>query len=384
MRLAPPSALSLLLLFFGGPLAAASSDETRIPRSLPRGTRLEVTPEERPSPSEAWPTLEDVTGAPGWRQSSVGVCEDAFLPNGYQLWSDDRGVFLLASRVCDPNLLDAGCTGDGTSVWHNTGTGWARIFGPELGLRSHRMFGGPDGRLFLTTDVCEVFELDGEGSGTCILEARADAPSPGSRAFHASAVGADVGYLVRSEESREVWRGGAESWEFFEELPRAVTSLWANEAIVVAAARNAVYVRGTADVRFRPLPDVPAGQYTAVWGFGADDLWLASDRGWLVHWDGVAWTPRPSGSLDGIAQLWGSEDVLFFRSSSTFGRVVGGEPEILFSTRNTHEGPGPFQFVTAMSGRSPEEVFLWVDGGGADSCSSTTVHFFDGANVHAF
>lgn len=372
--------LSLLLALPGVPWAVSSArGEGGVePPVVPSGTRLEaarglVLPVE---PWAAWPTLEEVVGEPGWRQSTEPLCEDAFESQGFDLWSDERGVFVRPWRRCDPELLDRGCLGDGTSVWWNDGSGWQRFFSADTTLRSSAVYGQPGGDVLVTTDSCDLLRLDGADDATCLVAGSED------QVVHFAAVDGERAYLTRNN---EVWSGQDGSWELLEALPRLPTDLWANEEVVVAAAVNAVYVRGAGDVAFRPLPGAPAGYYMAVWGFGAEDLWLGNTSGWLVHWDGAEWTHRPSGSIDGIAQLWGSDGVLFFRSTSTFGRVVAGDPEILFSTQSTYTNQlTPNTFLQSMWGSGPEEVFLSLDRGGVQSSCVAELLFFDGANVRFF
>ncbi len=76
------------------------------------------------------------------------------------------------------------------------------------------------GRLLVTTDTCDLLELGGMGSATCVLPSPDDPdagePGPGepsaeSSVFGVSVAGAELGYLVRGREGRQVWRTAGEA-----------------------------------------------------------------------------------------------------------------------------------------------------------------------------
>ena len=58
------------------------------------------------------------------------------------------------------------------------------------------------------------------------------------------------------------------------------------------------------------ISDNVASDATGLWGFGASDVWAASDFGMLAHWDGAAWTDTlPADNpdfYDGTTSLWGT------------------------------------------------------------------------------
>lgn len=97
-----PALTVSLLLFVAFPWAVSSASDDR---SVPRGTRLELSRDEAPPPKPwaDWPTLEQSLGEPGWRHSTEPLCEDAFVPHGFDVWSDERGVFARVWRRCEPN-----------------------------------------------------------------------------------------------------------------------------------------------------------------------------------------------------------------------------------------------------------------------------------------
>jgi hypothetical protein len=56
--------------------------------------------------------------------------------------------------------------------------------------------------------------------------------------------------------------------------------------------------------------DSVVNEATALWGFGAGDVWAASDFGTLAHWDGAVWTDTlPADNPDfeeGSNSIWGA------------------------------------------------------------------------------
>jgi hypothetical protein len=53
-----------------------------------------------------------------------------------------------------------------------------------------------------------------------------------------------------------------------------------------------------AEADFCPVTTGPDPRYAlmAVWGSGKNDVWAVGSRGTILHWDGTAWVPTPSGS----------------------------------------------------------------------------------------
>ena len=45
---------------------------------------------------------------------------------------------------------------------------------------------------------------------------------------------------------------------------------------------------------------------TAVWGSGANDVWILVVGGVVVHWNGTAWSTVPSGTTRSLWSIWGT------------------------------------------------------------------------------
>ena len=68
----------------------------------------------------------------------------------------------------------------------------------------------------------------------------------------------------------------------------SVADLWAPPAVRSSRAAPSGCRDGRAAGGSTPADPV-ANEATALWGFGAGDVWAASDFGTLAHWDGAAW-----------------------------------------------------------------------------------------------
>jgi hypothetical protein len=45
----------------------------------------------------------------------------------------------------------------------------------------------------------------------------------------------------------------------------------------------------------------------AIWGHSSTDLWVVGDRGWILHWDGSAWTQEGAGlTPNNLRGIWGT------------------------------------------------------------------------------
>lgn len=68
-----------------------------------------------------------------------------------------------------------------------------------------------------------------------------------------------------------------------------------------------------------PRDDVPSGPYATLWATSRDDLWVSTEAGELLHFDGVSWERRASVGVS-PAHLWSrSEERLYFGAARSFG-----------------------------------------------------------------
>jgi hypothetical protein len=106
--------------------------------------------------------------------------------------------------------------------------------------------------------------------------------------------------------------------------------------------------------------------------------------GRLLHYDGSTFEVAVDGlgDCDSSVHLWGVEDVLYFRTSSVFGRVVAGEPEELqrWSCTDTQVT------LRDMSGSAVDEVFMVMSDleRTQSNCGPFFVLWWDGDDLHRF
>jgi hypothetical protein len=268
----------------------------------------------------------------------------------------------------------------GATVQFNDGSGWRPWLDTSERFLGH-LSGFPGGRLLLSGfSQCALAFVDGPSSGACLIP---NVDSDNSVA--AFAVDAEHAYAVRG---RTVFEFRDERFELLADLPDPARALWASSELVVLAGLNqAVYTKAASEVSFRRLPKVPAGHYAAVWGFAANDLWLANTAAQLLHYDGKGFAviDLPLDDLNdyGAHSLWGSGETLYWLSSTAFGRVQGGKSQVLLSL------PPPEKSnmnLSSLWGTSETEVFLTGSDFGLDpfACGGQFLLWFDGTEFHRF
>lgn len=324
-------------------------------------------------------------GTPGWRDSEEPLCEKhQGLQSAFDVWADARGVFALFTANCNA-LAGVLCGKEGVSIQHNDGTGWNLVYQVPPGnsdlTQLQSLTGFPNGPLVATGFLEENSGISFVSDGDATFQGVMGLSAP-------FVVGSDLAYALSGLVVYEFSDG---SWAELAELPGPGSSLWANEEVVVVVGPDqSVYAKEVSDDAFETIPDVPAGDYTAVWGFGADDLWAGNRAGQLVHYDGMSWEVVPTGSGDtsgsGITELWGSEGQLFFLTLTEFGRVDGQDVEILLAPPSDADPSLPRVSTVGLWGLSPTEVFLTL----ADkefrqyACGEQFILWFDGSEFHAF
>ena len=335
----------------------------------------------------AW-TPPFAVGTPGWRASSEALCEkQQGDQEAFDVWADSRGVFGLFATTCNV-LAGTACGKQGVSLQFNDGTGWQSLYavppGPGMGSSGGMHLSGFDaGPLLLSGSLANQLgiwrvTLDGQAGLDAALEV--------GRPF---TVGSNLAYALGPD---TLYRFADDKWSAYLMLPAPVQSLWADkDRIVIVGPDQALYEKRTTYAEFVAIPDVPAGNYSAVWSFGGVDLWLGNQIGQLVHYDGTKWTVFETGSKDvtgsGIVQLWGSNDgQLFFRTYGELGRYDGSTLKLLLEVP-AGDDPSRLRVVTGgMWGLSSKEVFFSVTDRQFNeyACGGQFMLFFDGSAFHSF
>ena len=344
-------------------------------------------------PSDWTPPFTQPLGPPGWQQSTSPICDvslgsgESFSAEaGFNVWADERGVFATFGAGCSTGY--APCDLNPASVQFNSGSGWQLFyeFAADSTSGPGRLSGFPGGPLLVGgffDNKCRVAFLDENGlafqtgpDGLC---------ASAGFGVGKDAAGNDLAYAVGGTEA---FRYSAGTWSTVGKGGSTLAATWTDGKIVVAAGGDQTVLMGTADGQLTPVAGVPAGGYGAVWGFGANDIWLGNGAGQLVHFDGSKWQAHDTGSRDlgGIQQLWGDSGVLYFSTSIEFGRWNGSSVEILLqppADAAISKYPAAFgQFW----GRSANDVFIPL----RDSryayytCGGAFVLWYDGSQFHSF
>lgn len=110
--------------------------------------------------------------------------------------------------------------------------------------------------------------------------------------------------------------------------------------------------------------NVPTGAFALVWvfGFGPNDVYAVGLAGTVLHYNGVAWTAKNSGSFQNLWGVWGSSptDIWIVGDGLTFGDP---NPLILHHDGNTTFTPHTLPYP-AENDRNARSLFkVWGIGG---------------------
>jgi hypothetical protein len=328
------------------------------------------------APAQPWKPHFDL-GTPGWRNSTTPFCTERFGGiRGPQVWSDDGTVFALVSATAACGEDYAPCGGQGSTVYSNSGRGWAtlqRLPGSNLHVK---LAGFPGGSLLLDDLDCGIRIMDRSGNTRCMFE---DTRRIGVRDLFAAGDGSAYALI-----GGELMKLTGETWAPFGNVKTVDYSgaVWGDSGRIVLVDSEKLAVQGDASGRFVALPNAPSAWFSEVWVSGKD-VWLADQLGVLHHFDGTRWRSIDTGLKAEILGLWGSRDgVLYFYSGAGFGRWNGAAIE-LFAIP-----PSGLQFVAFSSiwGNSASEVFVGVQDLllRKSPCSGSFILFFDGKQFHRF
>ncbi len=346
---------------------------------------------------------------PSWRESSEPFCAKHYgtMQGPIAVWSSERHVYVMHQAGCNPFVLDAEripCDHAGMSLQFNDGTGWRLLAETAASdavtppaLFSSLVGGswpwGDD--LYGTSTTLLSFSnvlYDSEYEIVPLLLAPNGDPARWEAGLEPTgelfSVSADLLYALGDTNAVYKWDSVGE-WLELARLPKEVRGLWADrDAIVVTGADYSLYVAAADDARFTAMPAPPAelapvdGGTTALWGFGASDIWLGTWDGRVMHFDGTAYTSWDTGDVgsgwSNVLALWGAEGELFYITPHEFGRVTEGRIEPLLTLAET-----PFS-MEALWGNSPNEVFVTLRDaeGEGYACGGALVLWFDGEALH--
>jgi hypothetical protein len=352
-----------------------------IPLEVPAYEPLE---EERPD-RPAWTRPEVPLGESGWRGSEEQFCVGFTGRNtDADLWADDRGLYVLRTVPCrDLEVED--CPYSGEVLEFNDGTGWSVQLISSNRPANDLIGAFSTGAAILGWSPAEIaFLEEGVASGVLSLA--------GPPVVNFQALGQDVVYVAGP-------RGDADASIRASELfivtpthvtplgpvPGAISASWADEQRAVFAGWDEfVLVYSVSQQTLTILQGVPAGTYSAVWGFGDQELWLGNDAGQLLHIEDASqagtWELIETGSREAVQQLWGADGTVFFRTEATFGRATTEGAELLVDASDSAD---PLR-VRSLWGNSPTEVFVAFDDPNFEryACGSMFISWFDGSQFH--
>ena len=338
----------------------------------------------------AWvPPFTAELGTPGWQQSTQPICEaNQGMDVGFEVWADARGVYALLAAGCN-DFAGLPCGKDGASLKFNSGSGWQLVhqFAPPPtatpGYNEEVMdlwSGFPGGPLLMSgtlADQAGIYFVDGSNF------AFQTAMPWANGAFVA---GSDLAYVI---DGMRVLRYSAGTWSTLGVATSNLQAVWADSQSVVVVGENQTILIQSGDGPLTALPNVPAGNYTSVWAFGASDIWTGNSIGQLVHYDGKAWRAIPAGSIDirfGVSKLWGADGIVYFITPFEMGRWNGSSVDMLLEPPAGTDFTAYPGYFTGLWGRSAQEVFvaMWDRRYLDYACGENFLLWFDGSQFHQF
>ncbi len=353
----------------GGSSASASTGGSDMSEVTPGGPR----PIWDPAPYLKGGAL---SGEPGWRDSLAPFCQTTHGRTVTSaVWADSRGVFSLGEDAhCDALSVECLESNDvpGVELRFNDGSGWQLLFATSEHLGADTLSGLASGPLVIAgIQGISFFEDD----MLTLRHAAGDDLSPVARVF-------TTGSAALSQHGTDLLEYGAGTWTSTPTSLGRFRALWASEELVLVADDHgdSGAPRGSSD--FTPLSGLPsAAHYAALWAFGPDDVWTGNAQGELLRYDGASWITLPTGLSEAVAQIWGADGVVYFRTKRHFGRYDGSHVEILLGPSES----APYDLkVESIWGLGKNEVFLSLtDQRLADyACSSRLIAWFDGKAFH--
>lgn len=178
-------------------------------------------------------------GDPGWRDSTEPWCYGGEMDrNGYDLWSDSRGVFVVLELYAS----DGGPMREEHTIYFNDGSGWSTyLTEPSMSMEVcvTSLTGLPGGALLgwdTNMATCKLTTFVG-GVGR----------SEGFSVYDVCVVNEELAYAVPVGDPRIVkFEGG--SWGPLpgDPVPYEVNHLWANEEIIFASGPSGVMLSNEA------------------------------------------------------------------------------------------------------------------------------------------
>jgi hypothetical protein len=359
-------------------------------------------------------------GTPGWQDSTMPFCGGVMETFAMDVWADSTGVYAAVvglGQPLGPDVTDddagvastsvdnpfAGPFGPGdprgrfpgmfpiefpneeanlrTLVWHNEGNGWGLRLEGAGGAFQFGITGVDRGPLMLYSSPQSSEEFSCRLGMTTRGGFRCLDVDPVQDVF---VVNDSLAYALMGG-ARVLVYNGSEWRNHPTPLPYPAQRLWADENDLVAVGTAGTLLRFKGD--HWELEDVGALEnLTAIWGSAADDLWVGTGSGKLLHYDGASWRQR--GEIRGqtcdsrqpVLGIWGTGGVIYAHTPTAVVRWKNGE---LSTLGNWTCGLATTQVVRSLWGRSENDVFVALsDQSFGNACGTTFVAHFDGTQFH--
>jgi hypothetical protein len=282
-------------------------------------------------------------------------------------------------------------------IHRNTGTGWSFVWEqPEDWLldTSHSWLSGvANGPLFVLNRglSCEFYIID-PPSQDCAM----DGAETVQDVF---AVNSSLVFGIKGEKV-VYWDGS--TWGPYPAAytPYEVQRIWADgESVFCAGPEGTVISLEGEDWRIHDTGTLTG--FADIWGFGADDVWVAGGDTGLMHFDGTSWTevewpsltdPEDSCQFEEFGEFWGADGILFFHTydqlimwDGVAFSVLGHWPAHMVETTDGPQCVGGIE-ITGIWGNSPDEVFLAVRDRShlTEGCGMENILWWDGTEFHWF
>ncbi len=361
---------------------------------------IPVSPTDNRPPAPAWqPPIP--LGTPGWQQSTVPIC-DSHQGNtdSSAVWLDARGVFSLVSAKCVITASGGSCDQStvGLELQFNNGTGWQPIYEVNSGTAPLTGF-PPTGPLVIPGYSLSADDPNYSQSITLVGGTTAESLDPGSVQLISQStttadsnsfailnffgVGPNHGYALINEAdftTRVLLEYQNGSWNKLSTLAFGALAIWADaDTIALAGSNQSIALRLPGTTNFKLIDGVPVGDYVSVWGSSSNNIWAGNMAGQLAQFDGSAWQVIQTNANDSINKLWGANGVLYYITSSEFGRWNGTQLEVLIPASAGLQ-------MRDLWGRSQNEVFLALSDHtfAQYKCGDKFLVWFDGTSFHQF
>jgi hypothetical protein len=367
-----------------------------------------------PTKIPTWQPPFTSIGAAGWEDSTMAFCGGTGDTFAMDVWADSTGVYagvIGFGTQLGPDVTDAdagvastsvdfpsqfGPEGRGfpggmvpggeptlrTIVWHNQGRGWGLRLEGIGGAFQFGITGVDRGPLMLFSSPQSVEEfschlgMTTRGGFNCLdVDPVQDVV----------VVNDSLAFALMGESRVLVYDG--DQWRNHPAslLPYPAQRLWADQDNVIAIGSAGTLLR-LKDGKWELEDTGVLEKLTAIWGAAADDLWVGTGTGRLLHYDGASWSERAQirgqtcDARQPVIGIWGAGGVVYAHTTTA---VVRWKDGALTTLGNWTCGLGTTQQVRALWGRSENEVFFGLlDQSAGSSCGSSFVAYFDGTQFH--